>query len=106
MDEEDQDIPIVIDNGSGILKAGFGGDDVPRVTFRSVVGRKHVTGIMAGFAQQSYIGDEAVDGAKKGTLSLISPFENGFVKNWDDMVWHGVYTFKYRQSSLCPSKIG
>jgi actin beta/gamma 1 len=33
---------IVIDNGSGMCKAGFAGDDAPRVVFSSVVGRpKH-----------------------------------------------------------------
>ena len=35
--------PIVIDNGSGIMKAGFAGADKPKVIFRSIVGRtKHV----------------------------------------------------------------
>jgi actin-related protein len=35
--------PIVIDNGSGILKAGFAGTDKPKAVFRSIVGRtKHV----------------------------------------------------------------
>jgi actin beta/gamma 1 len=30
---------IVIDNGSGMCKAGFAGDDAPRAVFSSVVGR-------------------------------------------------------------------
>ena len=30
---------IVIDNGSGICKAGFAGDDAPLAVFSSVVGR-------------------------------------------------------------------
>ncbi len=35
--------PIVIDNGSGILKAGFAGDEKPKSVFPSFVGRpKHV----------------------------------------------------------------
>lgn len=42
--------PIVIDNGSGVIKAGFAGADKPRVVFRSYVGRtKHVR-IMPGGA--------------------------------------------------------
>ncbi len=32
--------PLVIDSGSGMCKAGFAGDDEPRVVFRSVVGRR------------------------------------------------------------------
>ena len=30
---------LVIDNGSGMVKAGFAGDDAPRAAFRSLVGR-------------------------------------------------------------------
>jgi Actin len=30
---------IVVDNGSGICKAGFAGDDAPRAVFPSIVGR-------------------------------------------------------------------
>lgn len=29
---------IVVDNGSGICKAGFAGEDVPRAVFPSIVG--------------------------------------------------------------------
>ena len=36
----DEDIAaIVIDNGSGMCKAGFAGDDAPRAVFPSIVGR-------------------------------------------------------------------
>lgn len=46
--------PVVIDNGSGILKAGFAGADKPRVVFRSLVGRaKHVR-IMPGGALEGH----------------------------------------------------
>ena len=30
---------LVVDNGSGMCKAGFAGDDAPRAVFPSVVGR-------------------------------------------------------------------
>ena len=30
---------IVIDNGSGMCKAGFAGDDAPRAVFQSLIGR-------------------------------------------------------------------
>jgi actin-related protein len=32
-------VPIVIDNGSGMCKAGISGDDAPRTAFPSIVGR-------------------------------------------------------------------
>ncbi|EGG18838.1 hypothetical protein DFA_02577 [Cavenderia fasciculata] len=39
MYEDDKPTAIVIDNGSGMVKAGFGGDDAPRAVFPSIVGR-------------------------------------------------------------------
>ena len=30
---------VVLDNGSGMVKAGFSGDDAPRAVFPAVVGR-------------------------------------------------------------------
>ncbi len=36
----DEDVAaVVIDNGSGMVKAGFAGDDAPRAVFPSMVGR-------------------------------------------------------------------
>lgn len=34
--------PLVVDNGSGMVKAGFAGDDAPRCVFPSIVGRKWI----------------------------------------------------------------
>ncbi|KAM9954467.1 hypothetical protein ACTFIW_004009 [Dictyostelium discoideum] len=51
---------LVIDNGSGMCKAGFAGDDAPRAVFPSIVGRPRHTGVMVGMGQKdSYVGDEA-----------------------------------------------
>ena len=40
--------PIVIDNGTGVLKAGFAGADKPRVAFRSYLGRVKHQRVMPG----------------------------------------------------------
>lgn len=39
---------IVIDNGSGVIKAGFGGDDAPRSVFTNLVGKPKVPGLLVG----------------------------------------------------------
>jgi len=52
---------IMFDNGSGMCKAGFAGDDAPRSVFPSIVGRPKMPGIMVGMDQKdSYVGDEAL----------------------------------------------
>ena len=41
----DEFTPIILDNGSGMCKAGFAGEDSPRTVFPSLVGRpRHQVG--------------------------------------------------------------
>jgi len=47
MAEEDA-AGLVVDNGSGMVKAGFAGDDAPRAVFPSIVGRPRHKGVMVG----------------------------------------------------------
>ena len=80
---------LVVDNGSGMCKAGFAGDDAPRSVFSTIVGRPKVPGIMVGLDQKEvYVGSEAQQ--KRGVLRIEQPIEHGIVTNWDDMekVWH------------------
>ena len=42
---------LVVDNGSGMCKAGFAGDDAPRAVFPSIVGRPRHISIMAGILE-------------------------------------------------------
>jgi len=45
---EEEVTAVVIDNGSGMCKAGFAGDDAPRSVFNTLVGRPKMPGIMVG----------------------------------------------------------
>lgn len=36
---DNMNAPVVIDNGSGMCKAGISGDDAPKTSFPSIVGR-------------------------------------------------------------------
>lgn len=41
---EEEIVPIVIDNGSGYLKGGFGGEDSPKTVIPAVVGKPKYKG--------------------------------------------------------------
>ena len=52
----DEDVQaLVVDNGSGMCKAGFAGDDAPRAVFPSIVGRPKHPGIMVRCAPEAFL---------------------------------------------------
>lgn len=88
--------PVVIDNGSGMIKAGFAGDDDVKLVHPSFVGRpKHqrvMAGAVEGDAGEIFVGERAEK--FRGILSLKYPMEHGIVQHWDDMelIWRHVYS--------------
>lgn len=83
---------LVIDNGTGMVKAGFSGEDAPRAVFPSLIGRPKYTSVMSGISQKDlYVGDEAQ--SRRGILKLHYPIEHGIVTSWDDMeaIWQHTF---------------
>jgi len=88
---------IVIDNGSGVIKAGFSGENAPSVKFPSIVGVPRNDKAMIGAESKSeYIGDEAQK--MRGVLKLSYPIESGIVTSWDNMekVWEYCFSNELR----------
>ena len=85
--------PIVLDNGSGTIRAGFAGEDLPKCYFPSFVGRpKHLRVLAGALEGDVFIGQRAQE--LRGLLKIRYPLEHGIVTDWDDMerIWQFVYT--------------
>lgn len=77
---------VIIDNGSGMIKYGFAGNENPRNAFPTTVGK-----LPSHANSDIYIGNDAY--SKAGVIILRYPIEHGIVKNWDDMekIWHHTF---------------
>jgi len=85
--------PVVIDNGSGIIKAGFAGDQMPKCRFPNYVGRpKHVRVMAGALDGDVFVGPKAEE--YRGLLSIRYPMEHGIVTDWNDMekIWQYLYS--------------
>ncbi|XP_035674718.1 actin-3-like [Branchiostoma floridae] len=78
MCDEEGMAAVVVDNGSGMIRAGFAGEDAPKAVFPTVVA-------------QDLVGHEAK--AQIDTRKLTCPIEHGIITNWDDMekVWRHMF---------------
>ena len=96
-DEDEQKPHVIIDNGSGTIKAGLSWEEGPRAVFPTCVGYpKYATGMVGGYKTEFFVGADAE--AKRGVLKLNYPIEHGIVNNWDDMekIWGHIFTNELR----------
>lgn len=82
---------VVIDNGTGLIKAGIAGNDAPSASFPSCVGVPRHKTLIGSDGKDIYVGKDAIE--KKGVLNLNYPVEHGVVTNWDYMtkIWNYTY---------------
>jgi len=90
--------PVVIDNGSGLLKAGFAGAEMPKLIYPAYVGRpKHVKVMATGAGEGDlFVGDRARE--MRGILKLSYPTSHGVVHDWEDM--HHLWQHMYHELSI------
>ena len=94
----DDNIALVLDNGSGMCKAGFAGEDIPRAIFPTVTGRPSHSDVTTGLSKESYIGFEATN--KRSVLALTHPIQQGVVTDWEGM--ESIWQYTYSQLRVAP----
>jgi len=100
-EEQNEVITLVIDNGSGMCKAGFAGQERPVCVFPAIVGRPKERAGLIGESKTEYLGSDVQ--SKRGVLTLKYPIEHGIVNDWTDMekIWH--HTF-YNELRIQPDE--
>jgi actin-related protein len=86
--------PIIADIGTAYIRAGFAGDELPRLLLPTVLGNSiysKAAGSIALQTQSTYAGHEAIK--HKGILKLRCPIEHGIVSSWTDMeiLWENMF---------------
>lgn len=73
---------VMIDIGSFNIKAGFSGEDAPKVIMPTILGKPKFPGILVGMDQKEFfVGHEAK--SKKHLLDLSEPVKNGEILDFD-----------------------
>lgn len=87
------DAAIVLDNGTGTIKAGFASECAPRVCVPNLIGRPRYFNLFASdpCIDPILFGSEALQ--KRGGMTLSSPMFNGLVFDWDGLtrLWEHIF---------------
>uniref|UniRef100_UPI00398F8D0E actin-1-like isoform X3 n=1 Tax=Pristiophorus japonicus TaxID=55135 RepID=UPI00398F8D0E len=88
---------VVMDNGTGYTKAGFAGDDKPRVVVRSLVGIPNQTGDDPRKGPDYYISSAIPSDPWITKTQVVT---SGIVTDWDalEMLWHHVFYHELRMA--------
>ncbi|KAM4887117.1 actin-related protein T3 [Thomomys bottae] len=88
-------LPVVIDNGSGMIKAGLAGSREPQFLYPNIIGRSRGPRGVEGAAELC-VGDQAQD--RRGALSISYPVERGLVSSWGDMeiMWKHIFDYNLK----------
>lgn len=94
--------PIVLDNGTGFLKIGYGGNNYPEHIIQSIVG-KPMLRVEEKANNDQVILKDVMCGNKAAKhrkyLDIKHPIENGIVRDWNNMD----YLLDYTLNELMPS---
>jgi len=95
--------PVIIDNGSGVIKIGFSGTVPPCPLVPTIIGRpRAATQAAAGGMNmnRNYVGQDAQ--RLRGVLNLKYPIADGIIKDWDAM--QEIWEYCFSQLGIKPSE--
>mmetsp|Transcript_78987 Transcript_78987/g.209748 ORF Transcript_78987/g.209748 Transcript_78987/m.209748 type:complete len:390 (-) Transcript_78987:82-1251(-) len=96
----DEEVVVIIDNGSGVCKAGLSCDEAPKAIFPEQIGTPRRVW-KSKLDKDVYFGDEVNDLRNK--LAISYPLENGIIENFDQMQQLWEYTF-FNQLEVNPQR--
>ena len=74
----------MIDNGCGVMKAGFAAEATPAIVFQNIIGKRVIFMIAGGGGPDVYISEEAFK--RRSFLKILSPLKRGGkVEDWEDV---------------------
>lgn len=85
-----EDTCLILDNGSGSIKAGLSTDTQPQHIFPEIVGKPREQW-KKKYAKELYVGDDCLEGLNH--MTVRHPIENGIIENFEDMEKLWEYTF-------------
>jgi centractin len=107
MEQENLKLPIIIDIGSGEIKAGFSGEDSPKVVFKNYIGEPKYKKVLSAFNAEDkeinaqYIGEDC--DKFMGILKLKHPVKNGKFSNDQDIL--SIFNYIYSKLGLNTEEI-
>ena len=108
--EEKQEIlslPIVVDIGSGEIKAGFSGEEKPKLIFKNIIGEPKYKKVLRAFNKENreinvqYIGEDC--DKYMGIIKLKNPVKHGIFSNEQDIL--SIFNYIYSKLGLNSEEI-
>lgn len=89
---EDEVTAVCIDVGTSTCKVGFAGDEAPRSSIPTILGRTKAHSNIGEEQKEAFIGYEAIQ--RRMGLHLSNPIDNGLITNWEDMekLWDHIFS--------------
>ena len=105
--QEDLKLPIIVDVGSGEIKAGFSGEEKPKIIFKNFIGEPKYKKVLQPFNKEHqeinerYLGEDC--DKYMGIIKLRYPVNHGIFSSEADIL--SIFNYLYSKLNLNPDEI-